>query len=658
METLTTGPARIDDDSRPRRAARWALALALAAVYLAFAFRALPRLGLNVDEATGDLLIAERYFQYLISFDPAFLELTKPVPLLDADPRHPDFWTSSPFWRERPMYTPLGGMLSALTCEVFWRRLRWLDPVDAHHAASVLLGAGLVVMLSLFSSRRFGRVAGVAAPALLLLHPRFLTDTLYDTKDVPVVFFLTATVLAYARAVTARSAGGVLGAAVLLGLGAATKPNVAFVPVIVGPWLAAVLLRARARPPRGFVLVHLAAPLVSLAAMLAVWPRMWTDTVPRLLEVARCLTQVGAGRRGGWTAEPLLEAVTTMPPAFLAAAVLGAVLPWTRRPPEPLARLLLLLWLAVPILRVSAPRMENYDGIRHFEEFLVPAALLGGAAAARLAAALARRLRAPVAAAVVLALVAVPGVWAVARTHPYGMTYFNFLVGGLPGARERAFSTPTDYWGASLREGMRRVRAAAEPGARLLVPLFDAAPVATERLHLAPEVRLVRLAELVAEPLPDDLWALVLERESHFDTTAYWLVDRARPVHTVSVEGQALLRVYRFRKGAREELESYLDGLRWVRDRMAAAPGPAAVPYGWDLHLVTATPALLGGRPLRSLDLVVNRPPDALVAVFPTLRSVASVESYLETQMELVGRGPAGARLYAYAAVAGGAERR
>jgi len=649
-----TGPA-LFEESPSRRAGRWGLALALAALYLTLAFRALPRLGINVDEATGDLLIAERCFQYLISFDPAFLELTRPVPLLDADPGHPDFWTSSPFWRERPMYTPLGGMLSALTCEVFWRRLRWLDPVDAHHAASVLLGAGLVVMLSLFAGRRFGWVAGIAAPALLLLHPRFFTDTLYDTKDVPVVFFLTATVLAYARAVTAWNGRGVLAAAVLLGLGAATKPNVAFVPVIVGPWLAAVLLRARARPPRGFVLAHLAAPAVSFAAMLAVWPRMWTDTVPRLLEVARCLTQVGAGRRGGWTVEPLLEAVTTIPPAFLAATVLGALLPWTRRPPEPMLRLLLLLWLAIPILRVSAPRMENYDGIRHFEEFLVPAALLGGAAAARLAETLGRRLRPSVAAAIVLGLVAIPGARAVARAYPYGMTYFNFLVGGLRGARERKFSTPTDYWGASLREGMRHVRDAAAPGARLLVPLFDAAPIATARMHLEPEVRLIPLGELVEGPLPEDLWVLVLLRESHFDTTAFWLLDHARPEHTVSVGGEALLQVYRFRAGTREGLETYLEGLRWVRDRMAAAPGPAAVPYGWDLHLVMGTPALLGGRALRTLDLVATRPPGALVAVFPTARSVPAVESYLETQMELVGRGPSGARLYAFPGVVPGA---
>jgi hypothetical protein len=520
--------------------------------------------------------------------------------------------------------------------------------VDAHHAASALLGAALLVLVSVVASRRSGLIAGLVTPGLLFLHPRFLADTLYNTKDVPVVFLMTAAVLAAARGIRRRSGGFVLVAAVLAGLGVATKPNALFLPAIVGPWLLVSLfreLRTGASVPVRFAVALVLAPVVAGAAAFAVWPYLWDQTPLRVLDVADSILRIGKGRAGGWTAEPLAEAAATMPLSFLLAAVAGAVLPWPGPAIDRGTRLLLLLWLAVPLVRVAAPGMTNYDGIRHFEEFLVPAAFLGGAAAAALAAGLGRRVPRRLAGAGVVLALLVPGAVAVVRTHPYEMTYFNCLVGGLRGARERKFSTPSDYWGSSIREAMRRVRAAAAPGAGVMFPLFDAAPRATARLDLEPQARLFRIGDL-ERGWPEDLWVVVLLRESHFDSLAGFVTRTFPPADRIAVEGVPLLDLHRFRRGSRAALEEFVRGLRWIRDRLAERPGFAVVPYGEDLHLVSAEPWILGGRTLLPTHEFVARPrADALIAVLPGGEGLSEIESYLARELLLLGNGPGGARL-------------
>jgi hypothetical protein len=88
---------------------------------------------------------------------------------------------------------------------------------------------------------------------------------------------------------------------------------------------------------------------------------------------------------------------------------------------------------------------------------LPPLAVLGGLAAVYLVEIAARRLRfAPIAAAFVLVVgVGVPVVEMV-RLHPYEYTDFNWLSGGVAGARDRYM---LDYWGLSFKQASQALRA-------------------------------------------------------------------------------------------------------------------------------------------------------------------------------------------------------
>jgi hypothetical protein len=111
----------------------------------------------------------------------------------------------------------------------------------------------------------------------------------------------------------------------------------------------------------------------------------------------------------------------------------------------------------LPLVVTIALRPAMYNGIRHFVFVLPPLAVLGGLATVFLVDIAARRLRVPpVAAALVFVLgVAVPVVEMV-RLHPYEYTAFNWLSGGVAGARDRYM---VDYWGLSFKQASQALLA-------------------------------------------------------------------------------------------------------------------------------------------------------------------------------------------------------
>jgi hypothetical protein len=111
----------------------------------------------------------------------------------------------------------------------------------------------------------------------------------------------------------------------------------------------------------------------------------------------------------------------------------------------------------LPMLITVAARPAMYNGIRHFVFTFPPFAVLGGLAAAWIA----RRLpRFGIVAVAAGALAAMAGVAApvieMVRLHPYQYTYYNHLIGGVAGARPRFM---IDYWGLSMTQASRRLRA-------------------------------------------------------------------------------------------------------------------------------------------------------------------------------------------------------
>ncbi|MEM7203631.1 MAG: glycosyltransferase family 39 protein [Planctomycetota bacterium] len=151
-------------------------------------------------------------------------------------------------------------------------------------------------------------------------------------------------------------------------------------------------------------------------------------------------------------------------------------------------------WLLVPLLLFAVLRPNVYGGMRHFLFVLPALAILAGYGASWLPRVAAGRLSRGALTAAALALVALPATTAV-RLHPYQMTYYNALVGGVAGASRDYW---TDYWLASYREAIHWVNArAAEHPERLTIAVLGIGDpgMLWAQTYAAENVQLVRLAE-------------------------------------------------------------------------------------------------------------------------------------------------------------------
>jgi len=123
----------------------------------------------------------------------------------------------------------------------------------------------------------------------------------------------------------------------------------------------------------------------------------------------------------------------------------------------------LLLGIIFPPSYAAAAKSVHYDAIRHFIFILPPLAILLALEARKIAAWLSHRHSVILAAAGVLLIAGVTSAaTTMVRLHPYQYTYYNALVGGMPGAARRYES---DYWAISYKEVAAKLTAFADEDA-------------------------------------------------------------------------------------------------------------------------------------------------------------------------------------------------
>ena len=529
----------------------WRLAACLVAFALvAGGIASLPRYGVTCDEAHGNLFFGERYLHYFLTRDPAYLDFKNAD--LPIHRREPNLFAST--WRESPRaFPPLADTLSAGTMELLGHRLGWMDPIDGFHVATILLVGLLLVALFEFAAPRIGSATALAGIALLAFHPRFWADMHNNPKDVPQLVFFALTVMAAARWYARPRIGSALIAGAIGGAALAIKVNAVFVPFVImlglGPWQGSASgWRPIAHHLRRLWWHYGLMLATSAVTFFSTWPWLYHNSLARFGKHIRAFaSQGGRSPHPGWNPDPAIQLVATMPELMLLllAVGTGAALARVARGSDPSGTLrLLLAWMIVPILRNSVPGAVNFDGIRHFYEFLPAAALiaaLGGATLVRMAG----KERRLVAALALVAVTALNMAEAIVRYHPFETAYFNRLVGGLEGAARR-FPEATDYWGSSYRQGIEWLSQNAEPEAALYVPVHPHIVALLSGHWLRHDLRFTESPDFepaLASGRP--VYVMFVTRTEFYDEIARECVRERRPAYQIVVDGHPILLVYR-----------------------------------------------------------------------------------------------------------------
>ncbi|MEO8356002.1 MAG: hypothetical protein ABI621_08810 [Chloroflexota bacterium] len=381
-----------------------------------------------------------------------------------------------------------------------------LDQASAWHLINFLffqLGAYFLYRLS---TRWMKPYAALAASALFAWQPMLWGHAFINPKDPPFLTFFLASVCLGFEMVDRLNEGNkkfftIILPAVILGITTSIRVLGPLAGLLV--FIYFVFVISQKRHPSGFVTYHpgmgpwltfFVYGTVAIIAMFLTWPFLWESPVARFIEVFRLMSDNptnlsvlfgGAVYRAGELPLRYLPhmLVTTLTEPVWILFIMGVFTGYWKlinqnlhvvaseakqsphlqrwnvvlKTQNIISLTLVLLWFLLLLAYVLIRRPAMYDGIRHFLFIIPPVFIFTGLAFDFLS----EHITSSWLYAGMVFAILLPGIFGIARLHPYEYTYYNAFVGGT----ENAFRNyETDYWLTCYKEAVEELNAStAEP---------------------------------------------------------------------------------------------------------------------------------------------------------------------------------------------------
>lgn len=382
-------------------------------------------------------------------------------------------------------HPPLSNVFASLFNAVFYRWLNVIGDMEAYHLYSAFLSSLLIAAVFYFVAARYSLVAGIIAALSLQFYPLFLGESRYNTKDVPEAVFFSFSIFFLYRAITSNSIKWMFASSLLTAFAFGTKFNVIFLPLIVIPWIIIYFfpelrklrlkkfLKLRAKLIFSFSFF----PVVSILIFFLAWPNLWADPVDRFNFIIDYYKSIGVNSSFDprfltffrFNTYAIQWIIFTTPIPVLVLGLMGIMVSlWRFLAKKDNVSILIVLWFVVPIIRVSVPSANIYGGVRQIMEFIPAMAILSGIGAHYLVIFLNKFFIKNLIVLQALVLIAFfPIIIQMISMHPNESTYFNSIVGGLKGAKEKNIPGWGVTLGSTYRQGVAWLNSNTEQNAKV-----------------------------------------------------------------------------------------------------------------------------------------------------------------------------------------------
>jgi len=348
---------------------------------------------------------------------------------------------------------------------------RWMPDYKytIRHLVSALIAIATVPALFRIGKQLGNEWIGVASGVSLLLTPRFFGHAFVNSKDIPLATALAWAVWALLGYFDGRRRESVFWCVVTFGAVAMIRPaGTLFIAAMFVAALAyADMVQRKRWSAKASTYLHgFQILLGTWLLMVLVWPWAHENAIGHPLEAIRKAssfhtvvpvlfdgTVIKSNELPRSYLPKMLSITTPLP--VLAFAVLGFAFMLREQVLRPRSErsgryFIVQCWLLVPLFVYLVLRPNIYDGIRHFL-FLLPAICFWCGIGFVLSWQAAQNFYARFALSTTAVVSLLSFAIMLCHLHPYQMTYFNGVAGGLAGA-ERKYET--EYWLTSYREAM------------------------------------------------------------------------------------------------------------------------------------------------------------------------------------------------------------
>jgi 4-amino-4-deoxy-L-arabinose transferase-like glycosyltransferase len=406
-------------------------------------------------------------------------------------------------WGENHEHPSLMKSLFALSWKYFHEKWHLFADASTSFRFPAMVMSGVALWVTyLFAARAFSRRAGVLAAVLLALMPRVFYNSHLACFDAPIMAMWIACIYVYWRSVQSGGLGWAIWSGVMYGLTLDTKHNAWILPAVFIPH---ALFASRRKLARGLRAGTLPIPASILAmatigplVFYALWPWLWSDTLPRVSEYVsfhmnhvyynmEFLHKNYFGPPSPTMYAPVMIAAT-VPAVTLLLFGIGAfdrlkalalrAFAWIQKQRDkeaPAAEkgdraetdLLLFLSFAAPIAVFFLPKTPIFGGTKHWLPAYPFLAIFAGRGFDRVATRMQQTLspwlrskQQELGAAVALgALVVLPPLLVTEHSHPFGLSSYVPIVGGTAGGADLGLNR--QFWGFTTQS---------------LAPYFDKLP--------------------------------------------------------------------------------------------------------------------------------------------------------------------------------------
>jgi hypothetical protein len=362
-------------------------------------------------------------------------------------------------------HPPLSDILSSFFNVLLFQKLRIINDIDSYHVYGILLAAALVSLIFYWVSKKYGKVSGLIASLSLATYPLFWSESHFNTeKDVPETVYWSFFLFCIWKGISEKKIKWILVSGVFFGLAVGTKFNILFSIFVIAPWAITFLIMKKekliSKVNVKILLSGVIAFGIGCVIFVGSWPYLWPDVITRVQSVISFYKDIGVATGVadlrfvgpfGMSTYPIYWIITTTPPVVLILAVVGIFFAIRNFKKNKQLSILFLLWFFVPILRVIWHGANIYGGIRQIMEYIPGLAILSGIGGGALVSKLrSKKILAGGFILIIIFSLLIP----IAKTHPNENVYFNFLVGGLSGAKAKEIPSWGNSFGAAYRQAI------------------------------------------------------------------------------------------------------------------------------------------------------------------------------------------------------------
>lgn len=533
------------------------LFFAVGLLFFVFSLLTINDYGISWDEPTH-FKRGQGYLWYLLTSDNDYSKL--PAYNLSRAQNDPQYHERSIYQDERHnaafyrtidgTHPPLADILSSATNMIFYQKLGWLGDIESYHLFEIFVASLGVAALFLFVFESFGPRAAIFSTILFATYPLFWGESHFNIKDPVETSWIILTLYFLWKGVKSQSVRFILISSVFAGFGLSTKFNVIFLPLIVLPWLMLIFKMYKREfraflKTRRFILAGLLYPIIVFAIFYLSYPFLWENTVENIGKVLtyyrrNALDPAFANSAlADWSFYPLRWVVLTAPPLVLLGFLLSLISLKKLINQHHGFILLIFLWFAVTIIRVSIPGVNIYGGVRQIMEYIPAISILAGLGFARLLFG-----RSKMVTLGTLLIVITLSLYQLVRLHPNENVYFNFLAGGLKGAVGAGVPAAGNSFGNAYYQGVQWINENSTSNAKLA--LLQGSEVNIPKNKLRSDISLSNGHFSGINREGEYLIELTFNHEHRQNFYAWEYVEKfLEPVYVVRADNTPILKVWK-----------------------------------------------------------------------------------------------------------------